>query len=77
MGRSRAKRGEATNGGMAIAGIVLGVLSLIIAAVVVAIGASFLNSDTGSSLIECIEQAGDDRAAADACAQEFENEVTG
>ena len=67
----------ATNGGMAIAGIVLGVLSILIAAAVVAIGASFLGSETGGSLIECLTEAGSDEAAQAACEQEFRNEVEG
>jgi hypothetical protein len=75
LGRGKAKRGEATNGGMAMAGIVLGVLSVIISAVVLAVGASFLNSETGSGLISCIAEAGQDQAAIDACEQEFRSEV--
>ena len=77
LGRGKAKRGEATNGGMAMAGIVLGVLSVIISAVVLAVGASFLNSETGSGLISCIAEAGQDQAAIDACEQEFRSEVEG
>lgn len=33
IGRGRAKRGEATNGGMALAGIILGSVSIVISAV--------------------------------------------
>lgn len=33
IGRGRAKRGEATNGGMALAGIILGSISILISAV--------------------------------------------
>ena len=77
LGRGKAKRGEATNGGMAMAGIVLGVLSVIISAVVVAVGASFLNSETGSGLVSCLANAGQDQAAIEACEQQFRSEVEG
>ncbi len=43
IGARRAKRGEATNRGMAITGIILGVVGVLIAAVVFAIGAFFTN----------------------------------
>jgi hypothetical protein len=77
IGLGRVKRGEANNRGMAITGIVLGVLSLIVAAVVIAVGASFINSETGRNLTECIENAGNDQAARDACAAEFAEDVSG
>ena len=73
MGLGRVKRGQATNRGMAITGIVLGVLALIIAALAALGVATFLNSN----LADCLEQAGQDQAAIDACAQEFERDVTG
>jgi hypothetical protein len=37
LGRKRAQRGEATNGGMALAGIILGVCGIVIGAVVIAL----------------------------------------
>ena len=77
LGLSRVKRGEATNGGMAIAGIVLGVLALAIAALVAFGLASFLNSPEFSSVRECLADAGNDQAAIDACAEQFETEVGG
>jgi len=77
LGRGRAKRGEATNGGMAMAGIVLGVVSVLITAAVLAVGASFLNSETGSGLVSCLADAGQDQAAIEACEQEFRSEVGG
>ena len=77
LGRGKAKRGEATNGGMAMAGIVLGVVSVLITAAVLAVGASFLNSETGSGLVSCLADAGQDQAAVEACEQEFRSEVGG
>ena len=74
LGRGRAKRGEATNGGMALAGIILGVIGVLLTAVVIAIGASFL-SEFGS-LTECLSSAGQDQAEIDQCRREFEQDVT-
>jgi len=65
VGRGRAKRGEATNGGMALAGIITGIVGVLITAGVVALGAAFFNSGTG----QCLRDAGSDQAKINACAQ--------
>ena len=77
MGLGRVKRGEATNRGMAIAGIVLGALAVLLAALVGFGLATFLNSDEFSSVRECLTEAGDDQAAIEACGEQFETEVGG
>lgn len=74
LGRGRVKKGEADNGGMAIAGIVLGAVALVLSAIVLAAGAAFLFSDSGQGLIDCVAQAGGDPAAEAACEQEFAEE---
>lgn len=74
--RGKVKRGEATNGGAAIAGIVLGVLGILLAILAVVGAVSLFSSETFQNLTECVEQA-DDQAAADACAQEFGESVPG
>lgn len=50
LGRSRAKRGEATNGGMALSGAILGLIALIIAVILIIAGAAFLNSGKGKCI---------------------------
>lgn len=75
-GRRRATRGEADNGGVAVAGVVLGVLSLLASAAVVAAGVSLFNSDSGQDLLDCLEQASD-QAALEQCQREFEDSVGG
>lgn len=77
VGRGRAKRGEATNGGMALAGVILGALGLLFAAGLIAVGASFLNSDTGKKLKECADAAGQSQAAIEQCQREFAEDLTG
>ena len=74
LGRGRAKRGEATNGGLALAGIILGVIGVLLTAAVIAIGASFL-SEFGN-LTECLNSAGQDQAKIDQCGRDFEQDVT-
>lgn len=75
IGRGRAKRGQATNGGVALAGILTGVLAVLVAAlVVVGAVALFSNSDFGS-FTECVQQA-ETQAEVDQCAADFEDSVT-
>ena len=76
LGRKRAARGEATNGGMAVAGIVLGVLGLLLSALAVFGAVSLFNSSEFSNLTECLQSAGDDRAAQQQCQADFEDRVT-
>ena len=69
---SRAKRGMGGGRGMAIAGIVLGALGLVVAIALVSVGLSFLNSDSGQQLQECLRKAGDDVAAQEQCQRQFQ-----
>ena len=77
LGRGRVKRGEADNGGMALAGIVLGVLGIVLAGLALAAGLSLLNSDEFSSYTECASSADGDRAAIEQCARDFQDQVGG
>jgi hypothetical protein len=77
LGRGRAKRGEATNGGMALAGIILGVLSLLLTVLVLVGVASLFGSEQFGNLTECLESAGNDPAAQQQCSEQFEEGVVG
>lgn len=57
IGRGRAKRGEANNGGLALAGIILGALGLLISIGIIALGVSLFSSDTVQDLKDCVERA--------------------
>lgn len=72
----RAKRGQGGGRGMAITGIVTGFLGVVLAIALVAVGVTFLNSDTGQNLQECVENAGNDQAALTDCQTEFEDDLT-
>ncbi|ULN50603.1 DUF4190 domain-containing protein [Mycolicibacterium goodii] len=79
LGHSRAKRGEATNGGVAITGIVLGgiavVLSLAFIAIWVTLGVRWFEDLGGREYLTCLEEAGNDQAAQEQCRVRFEQRV--
>ena len=77
LGRGRAKRGEATNGGMALAGIVLGVLGLLLTALAAFGLVSLLQNPEFGNLAECLQDAGNDRALQQQCEAEFTEGVGG
>ncbi|WP_432505497.1 DUF4190 domain-containing protein [Kineococcus arenarius] len=78
VGMKRAKRGLATNRGVAIAGVVTSVLAVIASAIVlaitIAVGTAFWNNG-GADLTECLQNAGDDLAAQQQCQQEFNDNL--
>ncbi len=77
LGRGRARRGEATNGGLSVAGAVLGGIGLVVAIGLLAYGVSLINSPAGESFRQCLRQAGGDRTMIGRCADEFSRQVGG
>lgn len=77
LGRARVKRGAATNGGLSIAGIVLGSIGLLIAIGILVFGVSLFNSPAGRSYQQCIEQSGRDPVRVEQCVSEFGRQVGG
>jgi len=75
VGRGRVKRGEATNGGVATAGIVLGVLGIIAGLIFVAIWVGLFKEVGAGGYFDCLQQAGEDRALVEQCANEFRQSV--
>jgi hypothetical protein len=78
VGRGRAKRGEASNGGSAIAGVILGLVSLIVAVVIVAAGATFLihHKKDLTNLNGCLKNA-TTQSQKHSCNQQFKSSVHG
>jgi hypothetical protein len=76
LGRSRARRGEATNQGSATAGIVMGALAVVAAGVLVAVGATWIadNADEIEDLGDCLDDANTEQERDD-CANRFEDQV--
>jgi membrane-bound ClpP family serine protease len=75
LGASRARRGRATNRGVAIAGIVTGALGLVVAIVIVVIGGTAFFSLGGSQAVDCVNQANGDQAKIQQCAQQVQQQV--
>ena len=77
--RGRAKRGEADNGGVAIAGIVLGALGVVVGAAFIAVwmtlGISFWKDAGGGDYITCMQKAGSDRVEQQRCADQFRQNI--
>ncbi|MCK6209980.1 hypothetical protein KZX45_05425 [Georgenia sp. EYE_87] len=67
IGLGRAKRGEATNRGTAIAGIVIGVLAILLAVASTMFGSFLLSEVLGPEFQACMEQYGDDPTALQRC----------
>jgi len=68
LGRGRAKRGQATNGGVAIAGVLLGVLAVILSLVFIPIWMGVFSEVGGTDYLDCVASAGSDPKAVEGCA---------
>lgn len=77
LGRGRAKKGLANNGGLALTGLILGVVGLLISIAIGALAGSLLSRGDFGNLTDCLESAGSDQAAQDECSVEFEDSITG
>lgn len=75
LGRGRAKRGEATNGGVAMAGIILGFLGIVVGVVAIALTVVFAREVGAGDLFECLQQAGNDTEAQQQCQDQFQRKL--
>jgi hypothetical protein len=73
--RGRVTRGEASNGGVAIAGIVLGFLAIIVALIFIPIWIGVFDEVGGSSYVDCLSKAGSDNQAIQKCADQFRDRI--
>jgi hypothetical protein len=71
LGRGRVKRREATNGGVATTGLVLGVLGIIGGAVFIALTVWVFNEVGVGDLATCLSDAGGDATRVEQCQQQF------
>ena len=74
--RGRAKSGEATNGGVALAGIILGVVSIIAGLAFIAIWVGLFKEVGATDYFDCLQQAGQDRSEVQQCSEEFRQSVS-
>jgi heme/copper-type cytochrome/quinol oxidase subunit 2 len=75
VGRGRVKRGEATNGGVAIAGIVLGFLAIIVSLIFIPIWIGVFKESGFGNYIDCMQSAGSDQSAQKKCEDKFLNNM--
>lgn len=75
LGRRRVKRGIANNGGVAIAGIVLGALAIIVGLAFIAIWTAVWKDVGGGDYISCMEKAGSNKAQQQQCSDQFRQNV--
>jgi uncharacterized protein DUF4190 len=75
LGRGRASRGEADNGGIATAGIGLGFLAVVVSLVFVAIWWYAWRDVGGTEYLDCAVRAGNDQQAVEGCTQKWLDQV--
>jgi hypothetical protein len=75
LGRGRAARSEANNGGIATAGIALGVVA-VVASVAFAVIWTFAWRDSGGTdYLDCAVRAGNDQKAVESCTDNWLNDI--
>ena len=75
IGRGRANRGEATNAGVAVAGITLGALAVVISLAFIAVWVGMFDDVGGNDYLDCVARAGSDRTAVEGCADQLRNRI--
>lgn len=73
--RVRVKRGEATNGGVAVAGIALGALAIVVSLVFIPIWVNLFHDIGGTDYVDCLNRAGSDQQSVQRCADRFRENV--
>jgi len=73
--RGRAKHGEATNGGVALAGVIVGVLAVIASLIFAAFWVGLFNEVGAGDYLDCLQQAGQDRTLVQECSDRFQESV--
>ncbi|WP_139818452.1 DUF4190 domain-containing protein [Mycobacterium celatum] len=75
LGWARVKRGEANNGGVAIAGIVLGIVGIVVGLAFAAIWIALWKDVGGDNYFDCLDRAGSNRIRQQQCADQFRENV--
>ena len=75
VGRARAKRGEATNGGVALAGIIVGAIAIIAGLAFIQLWITVFSEVGFGDYFDCIQQAGQDRDRVQQCSDQFRQSV--
>jgi hypothetical protein len=72
----RVRRGEALGHGRAVAGIVTGIIGIVLAAALIALGASLLNTKAGKDLRSCLNNAGANQTQIAHCNSQFRHQIS-
>ena len=75
IGRRRVSRGVANNGGVAIAGIVLGAFAVVVGVAFIALWTTVWKDAGGGDYIDCMQKAGSDQSQQQRCADQFRQNV--
>ncbi len=75
LARGRVRRGAANNGGIAVAGIVLGGLAIIVSLAFIALYMTVWKDVGGGDYIDCMQKAGPDQSEQQRCADQFRQNV--
>ena len=75
VGFGRAKRGQATNTGVAIAGVVLGALAVIVSLAFIPIWMGVFSEVGGTDYLDCVSRAGSDPKAVEGCANQLRDRM--
>lgn len=75
LGRGKAKRGEASNGGMALAGIVTGAVGILLTILVIVGVAALFSTGEFANLTDCLQDAAGDPGAVEDCRKQFEDSL--
>jgi hypothetical protein len=75
IGHGRVKRGIANNGGVAIAGIVLGALAIVVGLAFIAIWTTVWKDVGGGDYIDCMQKAGSAKFEQQHCGDQFRQNV--
>ena len=75
VGRGRATRGEADNGGIATAGMALGAVAVVASLAFAVIWPYAWRDSGGTDYVDCAMRAGNDQKAVEACTDKWLNDI--
>lgn len=75
VGRRRVRRGQANNGGVAIAGTVLGILAIVIGLAFIPLWAGFWQFVGGADYVDCMQTTYSDPVRQQRCVDEFRQNI--
>jgi hypothetical protein len=71
----RVRRGEANNGGVAIAGVVLGGIAIVVGLIFIAIWTALWRDVGGGDYVDCLQRAGSNPDLRQQCVERFREHV--